>query len=124
MLIRFAALATDTDSGQRGGVLVAAHTLRDEGDLTADEHLQLRTELSWFNEHLRIPSELEQRSNRRAISWFKPAANEAIQRMWRLKTMLGAHGVHVEVLRTLDPGTLVYEDEWQVVAKPRKGQHF
>lgn len=106
MLIRFAALATDIDSGQRGGVLVAAHMLRDEGDLTADEHLQLRTELSWFNEHLRIPPELEQRSNRRAISWFKPAAHEAIQRMWRLKTMLGAHGVHVEVLRTLDPGTL------------------
>ena len=124
MFIRFTTLATDIDSGHKGGVLVAAHTLRDEGDLTVDEHLQLRTELAWFNEHLHIPSALEHRSHRRGISWFKPAANEAIQRMWRLKALLGAHGIHVEVIRTTDPGTLVYEDAWQVVAKPHKGQHF
>ncbi|TNJ32643.1 hypothetical protein [Arenimonas terrae] len=124
MLIRFTVLADDPDSGRTSGVLVAAHTLRDEGDLTVDEHQELRLALSWFNENLRIPSALDRTEHRRAISWFKPAAAEAIRRMWQLKGLLDIHGLHVDVLRTTDPGIVVHEDDWQVVAKPRKGQHF
>jgi hypothetical protein len=124
VLIRFTTLATDPDSGHTGGVLVAAHTLRDDGDLTADEHQELHNALLWFNDHLQIPGELEQPENRRAISWFTPAADEAIRRMWHLKDLLDRHGHHVEVLRTSDPGTVVYQDAWQVIAKPRKGQRF
>jgi hypothetical protein len=122
VLIRFTTLATDPDSGHTGGVLVAAHTLRDDGDLTADEHHELRNAL--FNDHLHIPGELGQPENRRAISWFTPSADEAIRRMWHLKNLLDCHGHHVEVLRTSDPGTVVYQDAWQVIAKPRKGQRF
>ncbi len=124
MLIRFTTLAADPDSGYTSGVLVSAHTLRDEGDLTPDEHLELGEALSWFNEQLFVPKVLEQSEHRRAISWFKPAAEEAIRRMWHLKYLLDRHGYHVEVLRTLEPGSVVYEDDWQLIAKPRKGQRF
>jgi hypothetical protein len=124
MLIRFATLATDTDSGYASGILVTAHTLRDEGDLTPEEHLELRAALAWFNEALFVPKLLERAEHRRAISWFKPAAEEAVRRMWHLKDLLDRHGHHVEVLRTSEPGTVVYEDDWQVIAKPRKGQRF
>ena len=124
MLIRFTILAEDPDSGRTSGVLVAAHTLRDEGDLTVEEHQDLRLALSWFNDHLSIPAILKHTEHRRAISWFKPAASEAIRRMWQLKSLLDLHGYHVEVLRTSDPGTVVHEDDWQVIAKPRKGQRF
>jgi len=124
MLIRFATLATDPDSGRSGGVLVAAHTLRDDGNLSAREHQEIRTSLAWFNEHLPIPAALSDPEHRRAISWFRPAATEAIQRMWHLKELLSAHGHHVDVLRTADPGTVLYQDDWQVIAKPRKGQRF
>ena len=124
MLIRFTILAEDPDSGRTSGVLVAAHTLRDEGDLTVEEHQDLRLALSWFNDHLSIPAVLKRTEHRRAISWFKPAASEAIRRMWQLKSLLDLHGYHVEVLRTSDPGTVVHEDDWQVIAKPRKGQRF
>lgn len=124
MLIRFTTLATDPDSGHTSGVLVAAHDLCDDGDLSADEHLDLRGALAWFNEHLFVPSMLEANKHRRALSWFKPEASEAIGRMWHLKELLALHGVHVEVLRTSDPGTVVYEDKWQIIAKPHKGQRF
>lgn len=124
MLIRFATLATDSDSRRASGVLVAAHTLRDDGDLSVQEHETLRTALAWFNDYLPVPAALADPEHRRAISWFKPAADEAIRRMWQLKTLLEVHGHHVDVLRTSDPGTVVYQDDWQVIAKPYKGQRF
>ena len=124
MLVRFSILEADPDSGQKAGVLVAAHTLRDEGELSAQEHEQVRSALQWFNEHVEVPEVLEAEGNHRAISWFKPAARVAISKMWELKSLLEHHGLHVEVLRTLDPGLVVYEDELQVVAKPRRGQRF
>lgn len=124
MLIRFTVLANDPDSGRASGVFVAAHTLREEGDLTVDEHRELRLALSWFNENLSIPAVLKHIEHRRAISWFKPAAAVAIQRMWQLKGLLDVHGYHVDVLRTTDPGNVVYEDDWQIIAKPHKGQRF
>lgn len=124
MFIRFATLATDPDSGSAGGVLVAAHTLRDDGDLSVQEHDELRIALAWFNDHLHVPEVLSNPEHRRAISWFKPAAGEAIRRMWRLKSLLDSHGYHIDVLRTSEPGTVVYQDDWQVIAKPYKGQRF
>jgi hypothetical protein len=124
MLIRFRIQSLDPDSGHAVGVLVAAHTLRDEGDLTVREHEELRLALAWFNENLFIPAILENKEHRRAISWFRPNAQDAIRRMWDLKRILDAHGHHVDVIRCVDPGTIVYEDEHQVIAKPPKGQRF
>ncbi len=124
MLIRFSILATDSDSGCAGGALVAAHTLRDDGDLSAQEHETLRTALAWLNNHLPVPTALANPEHRRTISWLKPAADEAIRRMWRLKTLRDLHGHHVNVLRTSDPATVMYQDDWQVIAKPYKGQRL
>ncbi|AVU01445.1 hypothetical protein EBA05_01360 [Xanthomonas oryzae pv. oryzae] len=39
-----------------------------------------------------------------------------------LKTLLDLHGHHVDALRTSDPGTVVYQDDGQVIAKPYEGQ--
>ncbi len=124
MLIRFTVLGIDADSGYKSGILVAAHTLRDEGDLTVAEHNELRLAIKWFNEHLPHPKVLHNTEHRRAISWFKPAATQFIQKMWQLKELLDQHDHYVEVLRTTDPGIIVYEDEVQVIAKPRKGQRL
>ena len=44
--------------------------------------------------------------------------------MWEVKRLLEGHGYHVNVLHTRHPGIVVYEDEWQIVAKPPKGVVF
>lgn len=124
MYIRFTILDTDPDSGHASGVLIAASNLRDEGALSPTEHESLKAAIAWFNDHLPVPALLRQPGNRRAISWFKPAAAEAIRRMWQLKSLLDPHGYHVEVLRTALPGMVIYEDEWQVVAQPANGRRF
>ena len=40
--------------------------------------------------------------------------------MWELKSVLDRAGVHVEVMRTTDPGVVIYQDDLQVAAKPRR----
>lgn len=124
MLIRFASLSMDRESGNASGMLVVAHQLRDEGDISCDEHEVLRVALLWFTEHLPIPKILRDVEHRRALSWFKPTASDAISQMWNLKQILESHDIHVQVLSTHDPGIVIYEDEFQVIAKPRKGQRF
>jgi hypothetical protein len=42
--------------------------------------------------------------------------------MWALKAILENHGYTVDVLKTDDPGIVLFEDGWQVVAKPPKGK--
>jgi hypothetical protein len=40
--------------------------------------------------------------------------------MWDVVAILEAHGIAVELLKTDNPGTIIYEDKWQVIAKPSR----
>ena len=122
MFIRFVLTEVDEDSRRRKGALVAAHELKYEGDLDTGELRRLMDVLAWFNEHLPIPPELDEDGNHRALSWFKPEAADAIAQMWLLVHLLRSHGMLIEVLKTDDPGSVLYEDEQQIVAKPRRGR--
>lgn len=102
--IRFTLLRKDSDSNRKLGALVAAHQLRDEGDLTAVQHEELRSVLKWFNTHLKIPKLLEKDHNAKALSWFKPEAKRPLEKMWQLKQILDLHNMTVEVHKTKDPG--------------------
>lgn len=122
MFLRFTLLVEDTDSGRKRGVLVAAHEWRDSDKLSADEHGVLQDALRWFNQNLHVPPCLKLPENRRALSWFKSDAKAPLSRMWALVEILKAHGLQVELHKTRTPGRVIYEDGWQVVAKPVRGQ--
>ena len=49
---------------------------------------------------------------------MRPTAIDAIEHLRRLVAVLENHGIQVQVLKTVRPGYLVYEDKWQVVAEP------
>ena len=121
MYLRFSTTAQDKDSTRKLGILVAAHEIRDNSNISKEDHDILRNTLIWFNEQLEIPKILKNEEHRRALSWFKPEAKEAIRRMWGLTEILKQHGIEVEIHKTDDPGIIIYEDDWQVVAKPKKG---
>ena len=121
MYLRFVIPTVDAESGRRQGFLVAAHELREERNLDSEEHSRLVELCAWFNEHLRVPPVLNDSESRRALSWFKPTAQKPIAIAWNLAHLLQDHGAPVEVLKTKDPGVVVYEDKWQVVAKPPRG---
>ena len=120
MYLRFTILRKDEDSHARQGVLVAGHLLRDEGDLDSYEYTSLCTSLAWFNKYLRVPAILNEQESERGISWFKSDARSPIDQMWNLIAILRVQGVEFSLLKTDNPGTIVYEDKWQVVAKPAR----
>lgn len=81
MCIRFITLARDPDTGWNSGILVAGHALRDENDISVEEHRELRLCLNWFNDNLHVPSTYDGPQNRRALSWFKSDAAKPIHYM-------------------------------------------
>jgi hypothetical protein len=110
--------------GQRSklGLFHALDDARDS-EIAPDWALeQLRDIRLWFNDNLEAPDRFNRGSRRggdqNALSWFKAEAEEHIKRMFELKGALEACGVHVEVLRTKDPGHILYEDAHQIAAEP------
>ncbi|MCZ6817816.1 MAG: hypothetical protein O7F76_14110 [Planctomycetota bacterium] len=102
------------------GVLQAAFELRDSGKLETHESAWLEKELDWLEVHLESPACLREPGTHRAISWFHPRAKRAIEKTRSIVALLEEHGVRVRMVTTDDPGTIVYEDAWQIVAYPRR----
>lgn len=81
-------------------------------------------ELDWFNAHLPVPRRraFTVRSRKRwvdvGICWFHDDAREMIARGFALAALLGECGVPVTKVATRRPGTVLYRDAWQIVAKP------
>jgi hypothetical protein len=116
MYLRFQTKIPDPQSGRPTGILVAAHQLRDSNRISVPDEAWLRDYLSYFNKHLKIPACLKEPEHRRAISWFKEGS-KMIDRVWNLKAFLEEQDIFIDVITTRDPGTLIYEDGHQVVAR-------
>jgi hypothetical protein len=120
MLLRFCILRRDECSHSPQGVFQAAMRLRDAGQLEPYEEEWLERELSWLRMHLASPDCLREPGNERAICWFKAEAKRPIDKVRGVVALLEARGVIVRQVTTASPGTVLYEDGWQVVAKPHR----
>jgi hypothetical protein len=120
MLVRFCTLRRHPDSHSPEGVFQAAIELRDDGRLERYEEEWLERELRWLRMHLPSPDCLRDDGNERAICWFKPEAKRAIEKVRGIVALLEAKGIPVEMVTTADAGTIIHEDKWQVIAKPRR----
>jgi hypothetical protein len=121
--IRFVCFRLVDGQKSRLGVFQALDDARDS-DLAPDWALgQLRDLRLWFNDNLDAPGRFSRGTRRgdgqQALSWFKGGAVEHIRKMFALKAALQACGIHVEVIRTRDPGHILYEDRFQVAAEPQ-----
>ncbi|PQA86816.1 hypothetical protein CW354_15140 [Marinicaulis flavus] len=96
--------------------------------MQAHEVEELNELLSWFDDYLDAPTRFARSKNKhaheKALSWFKPEADEHIDRARVLLALLGRHGVMSEMLTTAKPGMIIYEDDWQVAAIPFKDKDF
>ncbi len=63
---------------------------------------------------------LAEPGNGRAICWFKDTAGTPLEKAWEVVSLLCERGVPIEMIKSENPGKIIYEDEWRVAAKPRK----
>ncbi|OXY90602.1 hypothetical protein [Streptomyces sp. 2R] len=105
------------------GVFGLINTLAREGRLTAEQEAFRRSNNSWYNAAYTDPSTVDptvydHEINPGAAAWFKPTATHLLERVPGYLQVLTAHGVECQLVRSADPGRVIYEDDVQVVVVP------
>jgi len=99
------------------GLFAAAYYLLDEGDMYQYDRELLDRMLKWFSKNLPIPP--GEQIPARAIFWYKEESL-VFRRMWYLGKMLKRYHYSISLIKSGFPGNVVYQDEHQVAAVPRK----
>jgi len=68
----------------------------------------------WFEREMPSPPFYSDGNTIRAITWFKGTAKSLMLALAPLRALLDKHQVEYRVVETDDPGTIVYEDDFQV----------
>jgi hypothetical protein len=123
--VRFVLKRRNLDSGMADGVFEVLSDLEASPRTALADHERLRELGQWFDDHLPSPGRRrvsKRRSiygrNLRTIAWFKDTATECISRMRTLAAILEKYGHRVGMIHEDRIGSIVYEDEFQVVAEP------
>lgn len=125
MYIRFVSKRINEESNSPEGVFYSIWALIDQEQLANHEIDIVDRCFDWLGMHFKAPTCLLNSENKRAICWFKETAVEPMKRIWPIVHVLEEHGIHIEKITTNDPGVIVYENGWQVAAKPyKKGKDY
>ncbi|MFC9246254.1 hypothetical protein ACFT7S_20340 [Streptomyces sp. NPDC057136] len=120
--VRFQAVVPN-ERGHFTGVFGLVNNLGRSGRLSAaEEHFRLLNN-AWYDASYLDPSTVDPTVydpavNPCAAAWFKPTATHLLERVDGYLTVLRAHGIACETLRSTAPGRVVYEDDVQVVVVP------
>lgn len=115
MLLRFQGQQPNLGTASKLGIFQLA---LDRPDLPKYAFDELQTNMAWLRQHLKSPEILDEDEHYRAIAWFKPEAHEPLERIWAIKAVLEEFGYPIDLVKTTTPGQVIYEDEWQIIAKP------
>jgi hypothetical protein len=120
--IRFVCYRLVESQRQRLGLFQALDEARDCDFAPSWALRQLGKVSDWFKHNLTVPSQFSRGGwkgrGQPGLSWFKPVAKEHIRQMHQLKLALEACGVHVDILTTRNPGQVIWQDQYQLVAEP------
>ena len=111
------------DRGRFTGVFGLVNNLAREGRLSEEQEAFRRLNNKWYDAAYTDPSTVDptvydDEVNPGAAAWFKPSATHLLARVPGYLEILAAHGVDCQVLRSTDPGQVVYEDDVQIVVVP------
>ena len=105
--------------GVEVGVFVAVDHLRRADRLTEPEEELYFDIDGWFNKNLPNPPFYDDGNSVGAVAWFKKATTAAmLERLAPLCDILTKHGVAWTAAESSDPGTVIYEDAFQVGVIP------
>ncbi len=120
VFVRFVVGSDGDHHRSLSGIVTEVRFLRDDGRLSESERARLEESYAWFNDNVPVPPFSEGRWPRDVVSWFKGDATEPIARMWDLVAILRDHDVPTRMLRSPNPGKILYEDDLQVVVEEWK----
>ena len=105
------------------GVFGLVNQLAFDGRLNAEQERFRRTTNDWYNANFPNPAHVDpavydRALNPAAVAWFKSTARIFIDRVAGYLDILDAHGIDCEMIQTCEPGRIIYEDEFQVIAVP------
>ena len=120
MFIRFVVGADGGHHRLLTGLITEARILRDRGMLDRHQEARLAEIYEWFRANLPCPPFSSSNWTADAVSWFRDDAGEPIQKMWEIAALLEEHGVPVRMLRSANPGKIVYQDRYQIVVEEWK----
>ncbi|MFD1377459.1 hypothetical protein ACFQ4U_14120 [Micrococcus antarcticus] len=109
--------------GVRLGIFALANSLGRGGKLSAAEHAIWRAGNDWYDAAYPNPSRThraiyDHAVNPGAVAWFKGSAQHLLERVEPYLRLLDAHRIGWEKLESSAPGTIIYEDDVQVIATP------
>lgn len=111
--------------GASWGFFRPAYFYRDHPATPAWLAQALREDIAWFYDHLPVPDRLgvmsKGRWQPRGVCWFRADARDMISRAWGLAALVELAGTPVRQVRAQDPGEVLYRDDYQIVAKDRRG---
>ena len=112
--VRLSVPAWHWDTGIGQGIFRIAGLVQERMRLDDKQQREIDRALNWFNRKLPSP-ELDEP---KAIFWFKHSARECKRRVFRLAKTLESLGIAVQASITIEPGDIVYRDEFQIAAVP------
>jgi len=118
MFRRFVVGHVNKQSGVRQGILGVAYRIAREGQLEGDCKVALDLHLTWLMEAFAIPDIFDKPESLKGVCWFKGTAVEIIEHVLAIIPYLEKCGFTVTELTSALPGTVIYEDEHQIVAIP------
>ena len=115
---------TRNERGTFTGVFGLVNGLARAGHLTVEQETFRRTNNDWYDANFinpahTDPSVYDTTLNPGAAAWFKTTARIFIERVDGYLLILKAHEIPCETVWADDPGPIIYEDAFQIVALPR-----
>ena len=110
--------------GVDSGLFGPAYDILWDGEVDDGLRAAIRHQVDYFEHHLPVPrrTAFRVKSRRRwyadGICWFRGEAERMVAEAFILASLLELAGVPVRKLVTHRPGTVLYRDPYQVVAKP------
>jgi hypothetical protein len=120
MYLRFVVSVRSGRGHVRRGLFRVLDRLRASARLDVDARRRADALVVWFNRHLAVPGD-EAFNVDATLCWFKPGASEHLVRSRELLALYRAAGCNGLEIWNRDPGLVTYEDEAQIVARPRHG---